>query len=43
MKKIIIALLFINALGAIQAQNTFNAILKNEDIKEPVIFANAYF
>ena len=40
MRRIIIILFFINALGAIQAQNTFKAILKDEDTKEALAYAN---
>jgi len=40
MKRILTALLLINALGIIQAQNTFKAILLDEDTKEPLVFAN---
>ncbi len=37
---LILFFLFIGAFGALQAQNTFRAILKDEDTKEPLIFAN---
>ena len=40
MRRIILILFFINAFGAIQAQNTFQAILKDEDTKEALPFAN---
>jgi len=40
MRRIILILFLINAFGTIQAQNTFKAILKDEDSKEPLIFAN---
>ena len=40
MRRIILILFLINAFGAIQAQNTFKAILKDEDTKEALPFAN---
>ena len=40
MRRIILILFLINAFGAIQAQNTFKAILKDEDTKEVLPFAN---
>jgi iron complex outermembrane receptor protein len=40
MRRIILILFIINAFGTIQAQNTFKAFLKDEETKEPLIFAN---
>jgi hypothetical protein len=40
MRRIILILFIISAFGTIQAQNTFKAFLKDEETKEPLIFAN---
>ena len=40
MKKIFFGILLLNFFGTIQAQNTFKAILKDEETKEPLIFTN---
>ena len=40
MRRIILILFIINAFGTIQAQNTFKTFLKDEETKEPLIFAN---
>ena len=40
MRSIILILFLINAFVTLQAQNTFKAILKDDDTKEPLIFAN---
>jgi iron complex outermembrane receptor protein len=40
MKRLLIAILFLNVFGTIQAQNIFKAILKDENTKETLVYAN---